>query len=151
MKTAGEILSAIFDERLMKKAEEYSELFESWQDITIKNGIAAAADHSRIKDLDRGILLVEIDHPGWKQIIQTKQGKILNDIRSRFSDMDISGISLILGHGNSNDKPQEVFKIPFRPPVENMEPQTYDNIKDEALKDILKKLEQNIMERSTHN
>jgi hypothetical protein len=149
MRTAGEILSAIFDERMMKKAQGYSELFESWTDITAKNGIASAADHSRIKELDRGILLVEIDHPGWKQLIQTKQVKILNDFCSRFPDMDISGISLILGKGNSNNELEATQKAPPRPPIENMEPQTYDDIKDDALKEALKKLEQDIMESNT--
>ncbi|MCL2244334.1 MAG: DUF721 domain-containing protein [Treponema sp.] len=97
MKTAGDILSALFDERFMQKAKGYSKLFDSWKDITEKNGIASAAGHSRIRELDRGILLVETDHPGWKQILQTKQSKILNDFRIRFPELDISGISLILG------------------------------------------------------
>jgi predicted nucleic acid-binding Zn ribbon protein len=105
MKTAGDILSALFDERMMKKAQGYSRLFDSWTDITQKNGIAAAADHSRIKELDKGILLIETDHPGWKQIIQTKQSKLLNDFRRRFPDMNISGISLMLGRG---EPPQPV-------------------------------------------
>jgi len=96
MKTAGEILSALFDERFLLKAQGYSKFFNSWTDITAKNGIAAAAEHSRIKDLDKGIVLIEMDHPGWKQIIQTKQSKLLNDLRYRFPDLDISGISLIL-------------------------------------------------------
>jgi len=98
MKTAGNILSALFDERFMKKAQGYSKLFDSWKDITAKNGITSAADHSRIKELDRGILLIETDHPGWKQILQTKQTKLLNDFRLRFPELDISGISLILGN-----------------------------------------------------
>jgi len=97
MKTAGDILSTLFDEGFVKKAKGYSNLFDSWKDITEKNGLAAAADHSRIKELDKGILLIETDHPGWKQILQTKQSKFLKDFRIRFPDMDISGISLMLG------------------------------------------------------
>jgi hypothetical protein len=106
MKTAGDILSALFDERFIKKARGYSKFFDSWTDITAKNGIAAAGDHSQIKDLDRGVVLIEIDHPGWKQVLQTKQSKLLNDFRIRFPDLDISGISLMLGSG----KPQDVAK-----------------------------------------
>ena len=101
MKTAGDILSTLFDERFIKKAQGYSKLFDSWNDITAKNGIAAAADHSRIVDLDGGILLIEIDHPGWKQILQTKQIKFLNDFRYRFPELDISGISFMLGKGET--------------------------------------------------
>jgi hypothetical protein len=150
--TAGELLSALFDERLMKKAKGYSKLFDCWADITQKNGIAAAADHSRIKELYRGILLIETDHPGWKQIIQTKQSQLLNDFRRRFPDMDISGISLILGRNdphrelsrepsaeNSGPQPREEPEEPFKP--------GYEEIKDEAFKESLRRLEQSITER----
>jgi len=108
MKTAGDILSALFDEQFMKKAQKYSKFFDSWRDITAKNGIAAAADHSHIKDLDRGLLLIEMDHPGWKQILQTKQSKLLNDFRIRFPELDISGISLILGKSEPDNDTQEL-------------------------------------------
>jgi hypothetical protein len=106
MKTAGDILSVLFDKGFVEKAQGYSRFFDSWTDITAKNGIAAAADHSRIKDLDRGVVLIEIDHPGWKQVLQTKQSKLLNDFRIRFPQLDISGISLMLGSG----KPQDAQK-----------------------------------------
>jgi predicted nucleic acid-binding Zn ribbon protein len=96
MKKAGEILSMLFDKQFVEKAQVYSELFDSWEKITKKNGIGSAADHSRIKDLDRGILLIEMDHPGWKQILQTKQSKLLNDFRYRFPKMNITAISLML-------------------------------------------------------
>jgi hypothetical protein len=163
MKTAGEILSTLFDKQFMEKAHEYSKFFDSWEDITAKNGIAAAAAHSRIKDLDRGIVLVETDHPGWKQILQTKQSKILNDFRLRFPEMDISGISLILGssspsgESSAKEKPEietverrtEQSRVIEDPPAQAAEPamQSYDAIKDEDLKEKLKKLGQTVAER----
>ena len=96
MTTAGNILSALFDEQFVKKAEGYSKLHNSWEEITSRNGLPSAAAHSRIKELNKGILYIEIDHPGWKQIIQTKQSQILNDYCRSFPNLDISGISLIL-------------------------------------------------------
>jgi hypothetical protein len=111
MKTAGDILSALFDERFMKTARGYSKFFDSWTDITAKNGIAAAADHSQIRDLDRGVVLIEIDHPGWKQVLQTKQTKLLNDFRIRFPDLNISGISLMLGSGKPRDIARESEQV----------------------------------------
>jgi len=103
MKTAGEILSALFDKQFVEKAQGYSNLFDSWVDITEKNGIGSAAAHSRIKDLDRGVLLIEMDHPGWKQILQTKQSKLLNDFRYRFPKMDITAISLMLSKNEQGE------------------------------------------------
>jgi hypothetical protein len=154
MKTAGNILSALFDEQFMKKAEGVSKLFDSWTDITEKNGIAAAAAHSRIKDLDRGILLVEMDHPGWKQILQTKQSKLLNDFRRRFPELDISGISLMLSRQNNGEAQEaetaaaveEEFTEPEQAAVEPAV-RGYDAIKDEAFKETLKKLGQSVAAR----
>jgi hypothetical protein len=149
MKTAGSILSALFDEQFMKKAGGVSKLFDSWTDITEKNGIASAAAHSWIKDLDRGILLVEMDHPGWKQILQTKQSKLLNDFRIRFPDQNISGISLMLCKGESQKVETFVAAAEEELPeteqivIESTAPD-YDTIKDEDFKKTLKKLEQSI-------
>ena len=159
MKTAGDILSVLFDERFMEKARGYSELFDSWTDITEKNGIAAASAHSRIKDLDRGILLVETDHPGWKQILQTKQSKLLNDYRRRFPDLGISAISLILGKGRpqkeeasfSEEENETADDSPFA--AENTaqieEPAAHglDAIEDEKFKKMLKNLGKSVTAR----
>jgi len=163
MKTAGDIMSALFDERFMEKAQSYSKFFDSWKDITAKNGIAAAADHSRIKDLDRGILLIEMDHPGWKQILQTKQSKLLNDFRIRFPEMEISAISLILGKSDPNTDKQtptpsataeatvaepvevvEAAEKPTQEPISQTAVKGLDAIKDEEFKETLKKLGQSI-------
>jgi len=165
MKTAGDILSALFDEGFVKKAQGYSKFFDSWTDITAKNGISAAADHSRIKDLDRGIVLIEMDHPGWKQILQTKQSKLLNDFRIRFPELDISGISLMLGSGESQavkeveknitaEEPSPEANVAEEPTATHSETvfvsepasHGYDSIKDEEFKEKLKQLGQTIAE-----
>jgi len=153
MKTAGDILSNLFDEGFIKKAQGYSKLFDSWTDVTEKNGIAAAAAHSRIKDIDRGILLVETDHPGWKQIIQTKQSKILNDYRIRFPELNISGISLMLGISEAEKSAVENENVSYPEPQEKKfeapEPASagLDAINDEDFKEKLKNLGHSIAER----
>ena len=58
--------------------------------------IPAAAVHSRIRELERGVLLVEVDHPGWIQIFQTKQGVLLSAVQRRYPELDIRGIAFRL-------------------------------------------------------
>jgi len=159
MKTAGDVLSALFDESFVKKAHGHSKLFDSWTDITAKNGIAAASAHSRVKDLNNGILLVEMDHPGWKQILQTKQSKLLNDFRIRFPDMNITGISLMLGKSDLGgqdqtevkDEPSVMTKPSPVPQRANSTEETtaadIESIKDNELREKLIKLGQTIAER----
>ena len=161
MKRVGDVLSAIFDEGLMKKARTYSTLFSCWNDITEKNGIAAAADHSWIQSLDKGLVWIEVDHPGWKQILQTKESKLLSDFRYRFPEMDISGISIMLGRSgsrpdaqnqagseNEGDEPAEPAmpeKYPLpQAPEQMLAAEGYSAIRDDSLKEVLMRLEKSI-------
>ena len=97
MKRAGELLSSFisehFDRRFMEKARAYSEVFSSWAMMLKDQRIAAAADHSRIVELERHVVLVEADHPGWVQILQTKQREILEALQQRFPAFNIRGIA----------------------------------------------------------
>jgi len=157
MKRVGDLISAMFDERFIEKTKGYSTLFSCWEDLMIKNGIAAAAGHSWIKSAEKGLVWVEVDHPGWKQILQTKESKLLHDFRYRFPDMGISGISIVLCKPGSRG-------ADFTPPLPAKKdlPETteraagsavetsddnYSAIKDEALKQILMKLEKHIAEK----
>jgi len=158
-KRVGDVLSAIFDERLLKKARTYSSFFDFWAEALVKNGIAAAADHSRIKEFDRGILLVEADHPGWKQILQTKQSALLNDFRRRFPRQNVGGISLVLSkYGEAPvetappalpaEKPAPAKKAVGKNRRKNQaESAGYAGIKDGGFKEALKSLEKSISER----
>ena len=157
MKRAGEVFSAIFDEGMMQKADGYSAFVSCWKDLTEKNGIAAAAAHSRISSLDRGLVWIEVDHPGWKQILQTKESKLLSDFRYRFPELDISGISIVLSRSGSPP-----FEPPQNPddrnrtetaareevlPVDRPDANGYESIKDPALREVLMRLEQSIAEK----
>jgi len=156
MKRVGDILSSILDEDMMQKARGYSALFSCWKDLTEKNGIASAADHSWIQSMDRGLVWIEVDHPGWKQILQTKESKLLSDFRYRFPDMDISGISIMLcrsgrrpestgAEGGYVAEPAATEKYPLSETPEFV-PATegYNAIKGDALKEVLMRLEKSI-------
>jgi len=169
MKRVGDLISAIFDERFIEKTKGYSAFFSCWEDLMVKNGIAAAAGHSWIKSAEKGLVWIEVDHPGWKQILQTKESKLLHDFRYRFPDMDISGISIVLCRPGSrsqvsappapakNDLPEtpagtlagttdETPEAAAGPAVETGDTE-YGAIRDEALKRILMKLEKHIAVR----
>ncbi|MDR2176845.1 MAG: DUF721 domain-containing protein [Treponema sp.] len=167
MKRAGDYLAAIIDADLFKKAKTYSGFFSSWAQICQNCGIAAAAGYSRIRNLEKGILVVEADHPGWVQILQTKAQWVLNHAQRRFPELDIRGISLTLSKGeaavlrreedplsSSQTSPQSAPQpcpasesprqdgrgVPSRP-------DSWDRIEDKDFKDTLKRLEQSIRER----
>ena len=104
MKKAGEVISALFKENFglefMETARANAGLFSSWAEIVkeawLSDDIPAAASHSRICELEKGLLLVEADHPGWIQILQTKQTELLAAAERRYPELGIRSIAFKL-------------------------------------------------------
>jgi len=176
MKRVGDLIPAIFDENFIEKTKGYSAFFSCWEDLMKKNGISIVAGHSWIKSVEKGLVWIEVDHPSTKQIIQTKESKLLHDFRYRFPDMDISGISIVLCKPGTNkeqsptklaqaeskeqreesgERTQEErvkASIAQEPASTVAEPQDiqYGEIKDEALRALLDRLEKHIAEKENN-
>jgi hypothetical protein len=175
MAKIGEILSQIMSDTFFNKAAEFSKLFLAWEKYTKSNGIAAAIDHSKIVDLKstssnvkNNLLIVEADHPGWIQILQTKESKLLSDIQKEFSNLNISGIVFKLSNMplgimplNAEERKENIFSTEKKLPYNNLnkKKQTAKNqskndleeskiilerIKDEKLREKLKSLGEDV-------
>ena len=98
MKKAGEILAAFFDKDTLQGVEKMGEFFSSsvWSDLLASCNLSRGVSHSRIAELEKSVLLVEADHPGWIQLLQTKQRELLNAARRRFPEITLTGISFRL-------------------------------------------------------
>jgi hypothetical protein len=151
MKSAGELvwdfLHSEFNKDLVKKARDYSSLSSSWARITQKNKIASAAYHSRIKNLERDVVLVEADHPGWVQLLHTKQRQLLVDIQQGFPELTIAGISFMLSRTPIEDAALDAVSavnVPAPAPAPALPARTEgpDNNtpQDEEFRAILKRL-----------
>jgi hypothetical protein len=151
MKRAGELLAAFFDQQTFGAARDYSELFSSWRSIA---GDALAA-HSRIRELERSVLLVEADHPGWIQILQTREKDLLDALRRRFPDQHITGISFRLSREPPPYSPPSAARAES-PGEAALDPSAfvgdsgaaaedmYGRIGDEQFREALKRLEESI-------
>ena len=86
-----------------------AELYTSWEKIVSgvwplgpdrkKEDVPAAAVHSKIRGLEHGVLLVEADHPGWIQILQTRQEDLLKTVQKRYPELGVRGIAFTLSRG----------------------------------------------------
>ena len=147
---------------MVHKAREYNRLYSVWEELTQKHGIAAAASHSRLLDIKHGVLLIEAEHPGWIQLLQTKEHKLLQDLQTTFPDIGINGIAFKLGISSmdnaadgdeSKDKTIEnivaeddaaaVYNI-----VADNDFSGYENIHSPELVETLKNLEKNILQKN---
>jgi hypothetical protein len=100
MKKAGDLLSAFFNDHFDKVSLENGRmtagLFSSWAEAAKAVNISVAADHSRVRELEHKVLVIEAEHPGWVQLLQTKQKQLLKYVQGKFPELGIQGISFCL-------------------------------------------------------
>jgi hypothetical protein len=123
MKTIGTLLSSFLDQNMMEQAAEQSKLQTTWGDIVweaftgktgagtpeedadflfdeattkIRINAAKMMDHSNVRELDGHHLVIETDHPGWLQILRTKQWQLLEVTRKKFPKLLVDRISFRL-------------------------------------------------------
>ena len=108
IKKAGDILDdffkSYFDPELAKKIKSTAAIFSAWESIITKawnekksnRNILEAALHSRVKEIEKGVLLIEAEHPGWVQLLQTKKNQLLSTAQQYFPELEIKSISFCL-------------------------------------------------------
>jgi hypothetical protein len=155
MKRAGELLTAFFDQQTLGAARGYSDLFSSWRSIA---GDKLSA-HSRIRELEHSVLLVEADHPGWIQILQTREKDLLDTLRRRFPDRHITGISFRLSREPPPfpNKPSRTaqdegaggsVQEPSASDFDSAAAGLYEKIGDEHFRETLKRLEKSVKHKT---
>jgi predicted nucleic acid-binding Zn ribbon protein len=88
MKKIGDLLKEYMRERGWLAANPYQPLFEQWAKVAGES----LARHTRLVDVRNGILLVDVDHPGWLQILQLRRTALLEGARGVAPMANIDGI-----------------------------------------------------------
>lgn len=94
MDKAGDLLKnmSFFSRVNLEKAEKYSGMFNSWSKIAgLKLG-----EYSRIADISRNALVVEVDHPAIMQMLQFKYSEILEKINRKYPELVIRELRMFL-------------------------------------------------------
>ncbi len=80
----SQTINKAFDNIHIEEMKKANTIFDTWRSILLKirsntnpNEGRKLADHSRILDLKNGILTVEVDHPGWMELLQLHKKFIL--------------------------------------------------------------------------
>lgn len=87
-KKASEIISTLFNGLNINQMEQSNLFIKNWKEI-VGDKIAS---HSSIIDVDRGVVIVEVDHPGWSQQIQFKKKQILYNLSKNFPELNIKNL-----------------------------------------------------------
>ena len=95
MKKVGDLLKEFLREKGWLAANPYEPLFSRWREIAGES----LAPHARLVDVQNGMLLVEVDHPGWLQMLQLRTQAVLEAARRAAPLAAIEGIRSRLGPG----------------------------------------------------
>jgi predicted nucleic acid-binding Zn ribbon protein len=95
VKKLGDLVRAYMAERGWSRGNPYDPLFREWARVAG----AQVATHARLVDVRAGILLVEVDHPGWLQMLQLRQAALLEAARRLVPGVRIDGMKVRLGSG----------------------------------------------------
>jgi len=146
VKDVSLLLSAFFDAEKRRRGEMYSNFFALWPSLV---GPRIAA-HSRILDVDKGLLIVEAEHPGWVQLLQLRQSSIVEGVSRRFPELGLRGIAFRLsGENYSSPSPTAPAAAEEERSLETEEEQkarvrTLEDIADPKFRAILSDLEKTL-------
>lgn len=118
MKRAGDLIGKLFSTISGDDLKTYGELFSSWKEMA---GTDIAA-HSRILELQKGLLYIGVDHPGWMQMIGFKKQQILQSLKSGYPSLEIRDLRLVLIEGVPEEVINERFSGEEEPPPAEKEP-----------------------------
>ncbi len=95
MKRVGDLLREYLREKGWLGGNPYAPLFQAWGQLV---GESLAA-HTRLVDVQKGILLVEVDHPGWLQMLRMRQASLLEAARQAAPLAALEGMRIRVGAG----------------------------------------------------
>ncbi len=148
IKDVSSLLSSFFNADKLRQGERFADFFASWSSLV---GARLAA-HSRVADIDKGLLVIEAEHPGWIQLLQLRQARILEDVVRRYPELALRGIAFKLsGQGGKTLRMPERVEADAKEPEPTPDPQkekaqatALDEIGDPAFRALLKSLKDTV-------
>ncbi len=90
IRKAGEILRELMKTKGWPLEDPSGTIFSSWKSVAGE----PAAGHSKPVEIEDGVLLVDVDHPGWKQVLLLDKASLLQRARAAAPGAHIKDIRL---------------------------------------------------------
>jgi predicted nucleic acid-binding Zn ribbon protein len=99
MKKVGDLLREFLKAKGWLGGNPYEPLFSQWQKIAGES----MASHVRLLDVHNNTLVVEVDHPGWLQMLRMRQEAILEAARKAAPHVSLEAIRARVGGRDATD------------------------------------------------
>jgi predicted nucleic acid-binding Zn ribbon protein len=77
VRKVGDVLREFLKQRGWPAEDPYAPLFRGWEQIAGHD----LGSRSRVVEVEDGVIVVEVDHPGWLQMLQLKKRTLLEAAR----------------------------------------------------------------------
>ena len=78
-------------------------IYRLWDDLLG----ADLAGSAWLRDIRRGRLVVEVDHPARLQLVRMRQREILRRVRRRFPELAVTGLHVVVGRRQDHAGPTQ--------------------------------------------
>jgi predicted nucleic acid-binding Zn ribbon protein len=93
IRRADDLLQRFLEQyKLTREQAGFIDLIRGWEE----EAGAELAAHTRVSDLEDGILIIETEHPGWIQLFKLQEEGILKKIRQDHPELKIKGIKMFV-------------------------------------------------------
>ncbi len=133
LKRLGDFLSQLFPSQ-SEEIQKWVPLHSRWHQI-VGEGLDC---HSRAREVIRGMLLVDVDHPAWMNLFQMRQEIILQKLQKGFPSLNIKSLRLRLV--SDLRQPTVEPSVEEAPSPRSAETSTPDDLKD-ALDSLFKTID----------
>lgn len=144
-KKASDLVSSLFSTFDGNGLNQANAFMGAWNEIA---GPQIAA-HSKVLDVDKGVVILEVDHAGWSQRILLMKKRLIRELSSRFRELAIKNLVVrVVSECKTPYKRQDTPVGEGIPRVETGSPEEVDvsvreDIPDE-LKSVLERLRTSI-------
>ena len=146
MEKAGDILRSILKDTDLSKAEKACSLYTAWERIAGE----PLSHHTRVADIIGRKLVIEVEHPGWHQMLRFKEKAILRRVQREYPSLEVRGMRIRFhGEGQSAAETQKNMRKQSAEPreQENLGSPSLRHIEDEKLRKSLQSLYRGIIRK----
>ena len=130
----SDIINKAFDNIHVSDMNRAMTIYDTWNNVLQKirsarnpNEGRNLCEHSRILDLKKDVLIIEVDHPGWMELLQLHKRFIIKGlnyagIKVKNLAFKLKGDGIYAGINDSSASKEEIKNTPVETakPIENM-------------------------------
>lgn len=124
-----ETVTSLFKNINLQQFNQTKNMYKAWHSIllSIKSTVTPDCgqkmlDHSKIIDIKDGIMIIELDHPGWMQLFETYRTYILNGINFKMSYLNVKNITFKLKKNEDKNSQRVLTRDEAEKAVEKLNP-----------------------------